>query len=296
MDIHAEKYSIKGRTKVKCSETQQQGHKKGKQAFATGREVKRFGSRGVIEQEREERGGFAESSLPVTMAPTPRRGTGGGGSGGAKAAPTIKSWAQIAVALCVVALPWCISHASGGAGKAAIDRLSRDGYTFGSGSGVAVRLSAKPSSGGGGGGGSGGGGMGPPLRGGGSGSSGGGGGGGGGGGTSTVGGGLPGGASSQATQTSSSGVFAAVAATARMGKGRVWKGEKLNFAGPDNVDEENGIDFAPPPPPDSPKHALSYAQMKHAVGGRGKLRCKLNAVDHIACKRLVWFQPFEPTK
>lgn len=161
------------------------------------------------------------------------------------------------MALCVVALPWCISHASGGAGKAVIDRLSRDGYSFGGG-GVAVRLAAKPSRRGGAAGG-GDAGKGLPLRGGGTEKSEGGGGGTGGG------GGAAGDTSSQP-----SGSWLARGG----GTGKVWRGERLNFDGPDNVDSDNQIAFSPPPPPDSPKHQLSYAQMK-----RVEDRIKLGETD-----------------
>lgn len=44
--------------------------------------------------------------------------------------------------------------------------------------------------------------------------------------------------------------------------GKVWRGERLDFDAPDNVDLDNQITFSPPPPPDSPKHMLTYGQMK----------------------------------
>ena len=186
--------------------------------------------------------------IPCSMAPTPggrRAGTLSAGAGAGSLSGSnraaVKSWAQIVVALTIVALPWCISQARGGAGKAAIERLSRDGVSFRSGR-MSLRLSAQPGDGGttvvGAGGG-----KGPPLRGG-SGSAGGGG-----------------------------GVGSGEAASS-MFRGKTWKGERLKFDAPDNVDLDKLIEFAPPPPPGSPKHALSYAQMK-----RIEDRIKLSETD-----------------
>ena len=78
--------------------------------------------------------------------------------------------------------------------------------------------------------------------------------------------GAEGGSSADASSqsSSSSSMFSALGGIGGS-KAKVWKGARLNFDGPDNVDIENQIQFLPPPPPDSPKHQLSYAQMTRSL-------------------------------
>jgi hypothetical protein len=53
--------------------------------------------------------------------------------------------------------------------------------------------------------------------------------------------------------------------TAKPNVDLVWKGERLDFDAPDNLDTDKLIEFSPPMPPASPKRFLTVAQTKTAL-------------------------------